>query len=363
MVSAVLSGNRNFDGRINPDIRLNYLASPPLVVAYALAGSMNFDFDNDPLGVDSEGNKILLSDIWPSPEEISELISKHIDAAMYTKRYGRVFEGNQLWQELPVPTGVTYEWENDSTYLRKPTFLDNMPKLAPGLPDIVEARVLAKLGDQITTDHLSPAGAIPASSVAGQYLEALGTSRSDLNTYASRRGNLEVMMRGTLANVRLINQLVPGEEGNKTLDFLDGNSKSIFDAAMNYKSKKVPLIILGGKLYGAGSSRDWAAKGPALLGVKAVIAESFERIHRSNLICMGILPLQFLPGDSANSLGLSGFEKFTILDLARGVFEKQIWVQADQRRFQVEVRLETPRERDYLEHGGVLQYVLRRLSA
>ena len=362
MVSAVLSGNRNFDGRINPDIRLNYLASPPLVVAYALAGSMNFDFDNDPLGVDSEGNKILLSDIWPTPEEISESISTHIDASMYTKRYGRVFEGNQLWQELPVPTGVTYEWENDSTYLRKPTFLDNMPKLAPGLSDIVEARVLAKLGDQITTDHLSPAGAIPASSVAGQYLEALGTSRSDLNTYASRRGNLEVMMRGTLANVRLINQLVPGEEGNKTLDFLDGNSKSIFDAAMNYKSEQVPLIILGGKLYGAGSSRDWAAKGPALLGVKAVIAESFERIHRSNLICMGILPLQFLPGDSADSLGLSGFEKFTILDLARGVFEKQIWVQADQRRFQVEVRLETAREHDYLEHGGVLQYVLRRLS-
>jgi aconitate hydratase len=282
---------------------------------------------------------------------------------MYTKRYESVFEGNQLWQQLPVPTGVTYNWEDKSTYLRKPTFLDNMPKTAPGVQDIVEARVLAKLGDQITTDHLSPAGAIPASSVAGQYLESLGTSRADLNTYASRRGNLEVMMRGTLANVRLINQLVPGEEGNKTLDFLDGTTKSIFDAAMNYRAEKVPLIILGGKLYGAGSSRDWAAKGPALLGVKAVIAESFERIHRSNLICMGILPLQFLPGETAETLGLSGVEKYTIPNLANGILDRQIWVEADHKRFGVEVRLETPRERDYLCHGGVLQYVLRKLSA
>lgn len=363
MVSAVLSGNRNFDGRINPDVRLNYLASPPLVVAYALAGTMNFDFDSEPLGIDSSGNNIFLTDIWPSPEEISELISTHIEASMYTKRYESVFEGNQLWQQLPVPTGVTYNWEDKSTYLRKPTFLDNMPKAAPGVQDIVEARVLAKLGDQITTDHLSPAGAIPASSVAGQYLESLGTSRANLNTYASRRGNLEVMMRGTLANVRLINQLVPGEEGNKTLDFLDGTTKSIFDAAMNYRAEKVPLIILGGKLYGAGSSRDWAAKGPALLGVKAVIAESFERIHRSNLICMGILPLQYLSGETAETLGLSGVEKFTIPNLAIGIFDRQIWVEADRKRFRVEVRLETPRERDYLSHGGVLQYVLRKLSA
>jgi aconitate hydratase len=361
-VAAVLSGNRNFDGRINPDIRLNYLASPPLVVAYALAGSMDIDFEKDELGLDSFGEKVMLKDLWPSPEEIKSVIEDHIDSSMYEKRYAKVFDGNELWQSLPVPEGVTYAWEEESTYLRKPTFMDNMPEHAPGIQDIDSARVLAKLGDQITTDHLSPAGAIPAASVAGKYLESLGTKRSDLNTYASRRGNLEVMMRGTLANVRLRNELVPGHEGNQTLDFVDSETKSIYDAAMNYKTHSVPLIILGGKLYGAGSSRDWGAKGPALLGIRAVIAESFERIHRSNLICMGILPLEYLPGDSATSLGLTGHERFTISDLGEGINQRTVWVEADDKRFEVQVRLETPRERDYLNHGGVLQYVLRKLA-
>jgi aconitate hydratase len=280
---------------------------------------------------------------------------------MFTNRYQHVFEGTDLWQSLPATEGSKYGWEVESSYLRRPTFMNALTAEAPGIKDIVGARVLVKLGDQITTDHICPAGAIPASSVAGTYLAKLGVPRTGLNTYASRRGNLEVMMRGTFANIRLRNQLVPEKEGNFTIDFLDGNVKSIFDAAMSYQSQSVPLVVLGGKLYGAGSSRDWAAKGPALLGVKAVIAESFERIHRSNLICMGILPLQYLPGQSAQTLGLKGDEIFELSNLQQAIQGKTLTIAAGDKQFEVEVRIDTQRERDYLNHGGVLQYVLRKL--
>ena len=359
-VSAVLSGNRNFDGRINPDVRLNYLASPPLVVAYALAGTMDFDFEATALGKDQFGADVMLSEIWPEQAEIDQVVADNIEAAMYSKRYSKIFEGTELWKSLPTAQGSNYNWDSKSTYLRRPTFMDSLSPEATGISDISGGRVLAKLGDQITTDHICPAGSIPASSVAGKYLEEQGVSRGNLNTYASRRGNLEVMMRGTLANTRLRNQLV-SEEGNYTLDFMDNTTKSIFDAAMNYKKESIPLIILGGKLYGAGSSRDWAAKGPALLGVRAVIAESFERIHRSNLICMGILPLQYLPGQSAETLGIEGDEIFQITQLQSAIETKTLVVRAGAKEFEVEVRIETQRERDYLNHGGVLQYVLRGL--
>jgi aconitate hydratase len=359
--SAVLSGNRNFDGRINPDVRLNYLASPPLVVAYALTGTMDFDFKSTPLGKDLSGEDVYLFDIWPETEQIDAVVEGNLEASMFASRYQNVFEGNDLWQSLPATDGDNYSWESESSYLRRPTFMDSMTYEASGITDIVGGRVLVKLGDQITTDHICPAGAIPASSVAGAYLEQLGVARKDLNTYASRRGNLEVMMRGAFANIRLRNQLVPEKEGNFTVDFLDGTVKSIFDAAMNYQSKSVPLVVLGGKLYGAGSSRDWAAKGPALLGVRAVIAESFERIHRSNLICMGILPLQYLPGQSAQSLGLKGDEIFEILNLKKAIEGKTMTIAAGDTLFEVELSIETQRERDYLNHGGVLQYVLRKL--
>lgn len=359
--AAVLSGNRNFDGRINPDVRLNYLASPPLVVAYGLAGTMDWDFKSTPLGKDSSGNDVYLFDIWPETDEIDAVVNENLEASMFTNRYQHVFEGNDLWKSLPASEGSKYGWEVESSYLRRPTFMNAMTAEAPGIKDIVGARVLVKLGDQITTDHICPAGAIPASSIAGTYLAKLGVPRADLNTYASRRGNLEVMMRGTFANIRLRNQLVPEKEGNFTIDFLDGNVKSIFDAAMSYQSQSVPLVVLGGKLYGAGSSRDWAAKGPALLGVKAVIAESFERIHRSNLICMGILPLQYLPGQSAQTLGLKGDEIFELSNLQQAIQGKTLTIAAGEKQFEVEVRIETQRERDYLNHGGVLQYVLRKL--
>ena len=359
--AAVLSGNRNFDGRINPDVRLNYLASPPLVVAYALAGTIDFDFKSTPLGQDSSGNEVFLFDIWPEIDEIDAIVDENLEASMFTSRYQHVFDGSELWQSLQATEGSNYDWEAHSTYLRRPTFMNSMTEEASGISDIIGARALVKLGDQITTDHICPAGAIPASSVAGAYLEALGVERQDLNTYASRRGNLEVMMRGTFANIRLRNELAPDKEGNFTVDFLDGGVKSIFDAATNYQSKSIPLVVLGGKLYGAGSSRDWAAKGPALLGVRAVIAESFERIHRSNLICMGILPLQFLPGHSAQTLGLRGDEVFELSNLHRAIKGKTLTVSAGEKSFELEVRIETQRERDYLNHGGVLQYVLRKL--
>jgi aconitate hydratase len=344
--SAVLSGNRNFDGRINPDVRLNYLASPPLVVAYALAGTMDWDFKSTPLGIDSSGKDVYLFDIWPETDEIDAVVNENLQASMFTNRYQHVFEGSDLWQSLPATEGSKYGWEVESSYLRRPTFMNSMTAEATGIKDIVGARVLVKLGDQITTDHICPAGAIRASSVAGTYLEKLGVPRTDLNTYASRRGNLEVMMRGTFANIRLRNQLVPEKEGNFTIDFLDDSVKSIFDAAISYQSQSVPLVVLGGKLYGAGSSRDWAAKGPALLGVKAVIAESFERIHRSNLICMGILPLQYLPGQSAQTLGLKGDEIFELSNLHQAIKGRTMTIAAGEKHFEVEVRIETQRERD-----------------
>lgn len=359
--AAVLSGNRNFDGRINPDIRLNYLASPPLVVAYGLTGTMDFDFESNSLGKDHLGKDVYLFDIWPEPDEIDQVIEQNIKASMYSKRYERVFDGNSLWQSLPISEGKNYLWEEESNYLRRPSFMDSMSPNIESIVDIKGARVIAMLGDQITTDHICPAGAIPANSIAGRYLEGLGVTRDNLNSYASRRGNLEVMMRGTFANARLSNQLTPDLEGNFTVDFLDGETKSIYEAAMNYKTNSVPLVILGGKLYGAGSSRDWAAKGPALLGVKVVIAESFERIHRSNLICMGILPLQFRPEDTASSLGLTGAEVFEFTNLAEAIVAGTINVTASGKLFSAQVRLETERERDYFRHGGVMPFVLRTL--
>ena len=359
-VVSVLSGNRNFDGRINPDVRFNYLASPPLVVGYALAGTMDFDFSSEPLG-EFEGKSIYLRDIWPSEREVESVIAASIEPSMYVDRYAEIFSGNALWQNLPSTSSSSYSWDPASTYLQRPPFLDDMRQEAPGLTDIVNARVLAMLGDQITTDHLSPAGAIPAGSLAGQYLTQLGVTREQLNTYASRRGNFEVMMRGTLANVRLKNFLVPELEGNHTLNLLSGNIETIYEAAMHYKESDIPVIILGGENYGAGSSRDWGAKGPALLGVRAVVAKSFERIHRSNLVCMGILPLQYLEGDSAESLGITGRESFTISNLKQALDAGYATVDADGLTFKVKVRVETDRERQYLEHGGVLPFVLRKL--
>lgn len=361
-VAAVLSGNRNFDGRINPDVRFNYLASPPLVVAYALAGTMDFDFATQPLGRGDSDQPIYLADLWPKEEEIDQVINSSIEPAMYVERYSEIFGGTQLWQELPSVTSATYRWESASTYLKRPPFMDGMSKQPPGMSDIVGARVLAMLGDQITTDHLSPAGAIPAGSLAGSYLSEQGVPREQLNTYASRRGNFEVMMRGTLANVRLKNHLVPELEGNNTLNFLSGEVGTIYDTAMDYKSSGIPALILGGKNYGAGSSRDWGAKGPALLGVKAVIAESFERIHRSNLVCMGILPLQYLDGESAQTHGLTGHESFSIEKIEEAFETGEVLVSADDNKFRAKVRVETHRERQYLVHGGVLPFVLRKLA-
>lgn len=361
-VAAVLSGNRNFDGRINPDVRFNYLASPPLVVAYALAGTMNIDLASEPLGKDSSGNDVFLSQLWPDDSEIQQVIDSAIQPQMYLDRYSQIFNGTSHWKALPAIKSSRYEWEEDSTYLKRPPFLDGITKEAAGLADIVGARVLAKLGDQITTDHLSPAGAIPASSLAGEYLQSLGVKREDLNTYASRRGNFEVMMRGALANVRLTNQLVPDFEGNNTFNFLTGQRQPIYPTAMQYKQHGIPTIIIGGENYGAGSSRDWGAKGPALLGVRAVIAESFERIHRSNLICMGILPLQFLDGQKSESLQLTGSEVFEIRNIDDAFDKGTVRVRADEKEFEVVIRVETDRERDYLRHGGVLPYVLRNLT-
>lgn len=360
-VAAVLSGNRNFDGRINPDVRFNYLASPPLVVAYALAGTMDFDFATQPLGQGVAERSIYLSDLWPSEEEIDSVINASIEPSMYVERYSEIFGGNQLWQDLPSFTSATYNWEPSSTYLKRPPFMDGMSKGAPGISDIVGARVLAMLGDQITTDHLSPAGAIPAGSLAGGYLAELGVPREQLNTYASRRGNFEVMMRGTLANVRLKNQLVPELEGNNTLNLLSGEVETIYETALFYKTHGIPSIILGGKNYGAGSSRDWGAKGPALLGVKAVIAESFERIHRSNLVCMGILPLQYLEGESTQTLGLTGHESFSIENIENSFELGEVLISANDKKFKAKLRVETERERQYLIHGGVLPFVLRKL--
>ena len=364
-VSAVLSGNRNFEGRINPDIKMNYLASPLLVVAYALAGNMNFDFGKDSLGSDENGNPVLLKDIWPTPTEIESLVGSSISSEMFKKDYAGVFEGDHRWKSLDTPTGNTFEWDPKSTYVRKPPYFDGMPRDPQPVTNISGARVLAVLGDSVTTDHISPAGNIKVDSPAGKYLAANGIERADFNSYGSRRGNHEVMIRGTFANIRLKNLLLDGVEGGYTKNFLkNGEQTTIYDAAMDYQSAKVPLVILAGKEYGSGSSRDWAAKGTALLGVKAVIAESFERIHRSNLIGMGVLPLQFPKGESAASLGLKGDEVFEftgIEELNNGSTPKTVKVSANGKSFDAVVRIDTPGEADYYRHGGIMQYVLRSL--
>jgi aconitate hydratase len=375
-VTAVLSGNRNFEGRINPDVKMNYLASPPLVVAYALAGTMDFDFETESLGTDTEGNPVYLSEIWPTPEEVQKTIDETINSEMFTRQYAGVFDGDSRWQSLPTPTGDTFSWDPKSTYVRKPPYFDGMTMQPKPVVDVLDARVLAKLGDSVTTDHISPAGSIKADSPAGRYLTDHEVSRVDFNSYGSRRGNHEVMIRGTFANIRLRNQLLTDVEGGYTRDFTtaSGAQSFIYDASSNYQEQGTALVILAGKEYGSGSSRDWAAKGTALLGVRAVIAESFERIHRSNLIGMGVLPLQYSAGESAATLGLDGTESFSIegvTALNEGLTPKSLRVKAyptahsdpgkKEVSFEAILRIDTPGEADYFRHGGILQYVLRSL--
>jgi aconitate hydratase len=363
-VVSVLSGNRNFEGRINPDIKMNYLASPPLVVAYAIAGTMDLDLTTEPLGTDSAGNPVMLSDIWPSPRDVQNVIDYAVSADAFAERYAEVFAGDERWQSLPTPTGEVFEWDGESTYVRKPPYFEGMQAQPAPRTDIAGARVLAKLGDSVTTDHISPAGSIKADSPAGKYLSDHGVDKKEFNSYGSRRGNHEVMIRGTFANIRLRNQLVPGVEGGFTVDFTTGEQTSIYDAAQSYAQAGTPLVILAGKEYGSGSSRDWAAKGTMLLGVRAVIAESYERIHRSNLIGMGVLPLQFPSGQTADSLGLTGQETFTITGIEAlndGSTPRTVHVRAGDVEFDAVVRIDTPGEADYYRHGGILQYVLRKM--
>jgi len=375
---SVLSGNRNFEGRINPDVKMNYLASPPLVIAYALAGTMDFDFDNQPLGQDEQGSDVYLRDIWPSPQEIQQTIDSAITQEMFTKDYSDVFDGGERWKSLPTPEGKTFEWDPESTYVRKPPYFDGMQAEPAPVEDISGARVLALLGDSVTTDHISPAGAIKEDSPAGRYLKEHGLDRKDFNSYGSRRGNHEVMIRGTFANIRLRNLLLDavvegGVQGGYTRDFTQegGPQAFIYDAAQNYAAQGTPLVVLGGKEYGSGSSRDWAAKGTRLLGVRAVIAESFERIHRSNLIGMGVVPLQFPEGESANSLGLDGTETFDIAGITAlndGETPSTVKVTATKTdgqkvEFDAVVRIDTPGEADYYRNGGILQYVLRKMTS
>jgi aconitate hydratase len=369
-VVSVLSGNRNFEGRINPDVKMNYLASPPLCVAYALAGSMDVDLYEDPLGEDDKGQPVYLKDIWPTSAEVAETVGDAVQSDMFHKSYGEVFDGDERWNSLEVPTGDSFAWQDDSTYVRLPTFFQNLPAEPPPVEDISGARVLAVLGDSVTTDHISPAGSIKKDGPAGQYLVDHGVAPKDFNSYGSRRGNHEVMMRGTFANIRLRNQLAGagGEalpEGGVTLYLGDGSNDqmSIYDASMKYQEAGTPLVVLAGKEYGSGSSRDWAAKGTRLLGVRAVIAQSFERIHRSNLVGMGVLPLQFRDGDSVESLGLTGHETFEIAGLSGGDIPREITVKADDKEFTVTVRIDTPKEQRYYRHGGILQFVLRELVA
>jgi aconitate hydratase len=364
-VVSVLSGNRNFEGRINPDVKMNYLMSPPLVVAYALAGSMDLDITTEPLGTDADGHDVFLHDIWPTSQEIQEVVDSAVRSEMFSRDYADVFSGDERWQGLPTPTGNTFEWDVDSTYVRKPPYFEGMPADPEPVRDIEGARVLAKLGDSVTTDHISPAGAIKADSPAGTYLQEHGVGRRDFNSYGSRRGNHEVMIRGTFANIRLRNQLAPGTEGGFTRDFTKGGEvTTIYDAAQSYAAAGTPLVVLAGKEYGSGSSRDWAAKGTALLGVRAVIAESYERIHRSNLIGMGVLPLQYRDGETAESLGLTGEEEFSVTGvtaLNEGESPREVTVRAGDTEFTARLRIDTPGEADYYRHGGILQYVLRSL--
>ncbi|HYH72093.1 MAG TPA: aconitate hydratase, partial [Nocardioides sp.] len=375
-VVSVLSGNRNFEGRINPDIKMNYLASPPLVVAYALAGSMDIDLFNDPLGQDTQGNDVFMRDIWPTAKEIEDVIAQAISSDMFDSSYEDVFAGDEQWRSLPTPEGNTFEWDESSTYVRKPPYFDGMPQEPEPVSDIVGARVLLKLGDSVTTDHISPAGAIKKDSPAGTYLAEHGVEQRDFNSYGSRRGNHEVMIRGTFANIRLRNQLAPGTEGGVTRDFTaDGEVTSVFEASAHYQEAGTPLVVLAGKEYGSGSSRDWAAKGTALLGVKAVIAESYERIHRSNLIGMGVIPLQFPEGKTADDLGLTGAEVISIsgiTELNDGTTPRTVTVKVEPApgtdqahggtsEFDAVVRIDTPGEANYYRNGGIMQYVLRNL--
>ena len=375
-VTAVLSGNRNFEGRINPDVKMNYLASPPLVIAYALAGTMNFDFESDALGQDADGKDVYLADIWPSAAEVQKTIDSSIDTEMFIRQYASVFDGDDRWKSIPTPIGNVFEWDAKSTYVRKPPYFDGMTVATTPVSDISGARILALLGDSVTTDHISPAGSIKADTPAGKYLQENGVDRNDFNSYGSRRGNHEVMIRGTFANIRLKNQLLDGIEGGYTRDFTTstGEQSFIYDASQNYQREGTPLVILAGKEYGSGSSRDWAAKGTSLLGVKAVIAESFERIHRSNLIGMGVIPLQFPSGQNAESLGLTGSEELSITgieELNAGSTPRTVRVVASPTEhsasgatavgFDAVVRIDTPGEADYYRNGGILQYVLRSL--
>jgi aconitate hydratase len=364
---SVLSGNRNFEGRISPHVRANYLASPPLVVAYALAGRMDIDLDREPLGTGRDGAPVYLRDIWPSTEEVREATRTSLRSAMFQEQYAGVFDGDDAWRALDVPAGDRFAWNSGSTYVRRPPFFDGMSSEVPSLEDIRGGRVLAMLGDSVTTDHISPAGSIPADGPAGRYLIDHGVAAADFNSFGARRGNHEVMLRGTFANIRLRNLLAPGTEGGWTRHLPDGEKLSIYDAAMRYREEGVPLLVLAGKEYGTGSSRDWAAKGTLLLGVRAVLAESFERIHRSNLVGMGVLPLQFLPGETRASLGLTGEERYDVEGIAGGLVPGgtvQVTARGDggEKSFQAVARIDTPVELEYYRHGGILHYVLRRLA-
>jgi aconitate hydratase len=367
VVCSVLSGNRNFEARIHPEVKANYLASPPLVVAYALTGRIDVDLTTEPIGHDQDGNDVFLRDLWPTPEQVKETIGRAISVEMYERTYADVFTGDEHWAALDVPEGDIFAWDPDSTYVRKPPYFDGMSQEPGTVEDVAGARCLVMVGDSVTTDHISPAGAIRPDSPAGKYLIEHGVERKDFNSYGSRRGNHEVMVRGTFANVRMRNLLVEGSEGTWTVQLPDGEEMTIFDAALRYHEDGVPLVVLAGKEYGSGSSRDWAAKGPNLLGVRAVIAETYERIHRSNLIGMGIVPLQYPDGESAESLGLTGREEFAVEGLENGeASEVQVTAKPDDGEpvvFTARVRLDTPRERDYLRHGGILLYALRKLAA
>ena len=368
-VAAVLSGNRNFEGRINSLVRANYLASPPLVVAYALAGRVDIDLDSEPLGAGDNGKDVYLKDIWPTPDEVAAIVKRSVRGEMFHKEYSEVFQGDERWNSVKVPAGDLYEWSDKSTYIRKAPYFDHMVDPSTSVHDFTGLRVLAMLGDSVTTDHISPAGSIPADSPAGKYLISLGVKPADFNSYGARRGNHEVMVRGTLANIRLRNMLAPGTEGGWTTHVPSGEKMFIYDAAVRYEKEGTPLTIIAGKEYGSGSSRDWAAKGTLLLGVRAVIAESFERIHRSNLVGMGVLPIQFLPSENRESLGLTGFERYSIEGIPAAInsgTRARVRATADdgsEKRFEAIVRIDTPMEAEYYRNGGILPYVVRQLAA
>ncbi len=358
----MLSGNRNFEARIHPEVKANYLASPPLVVAYALAGRMDVDIVADPIGQGSDGEDVYLRDLWPSAKEVQETIVSAVQDEMFKRTYADVFTGDDRWRALPVPDGDLYEWDEASTYVRLPPYFDGMSPEPGTVEDVAGARCLVILGDSVTTDHISPAGSIKPESPAGRYLIEHGVDRSQFNSYGARRGNHEVMVRGTFANVRLRNLMVPGSEGTWTVHVPSGEEMTIYDAATRYLGEGTPLVVIAGAEYGSGSSRDWAAKGPNLLGVRAVIAESYERIHRSNLLMMGILPLQFMDGEGRESLGLTGRETFSVAGVENGE-AREVTVRADDKEFRARLRLDTPREREYLRHGGILPFVLRKMLA